>query len=144
MSRTDGMWKENQLALRQDGELTEAELTALIAQVEAEGMLRAPVGLKSQVMEKTKRMDVQLVVRTQKLPKRLSFFWYSVKITAAAAAAMFLVFAMPQNLGMPQVSAPPAMETEWETGPKKTLSQKMDEKAEEMAEQVSRLARRIK
>ena len=77
MSRTGRKQEQNQLVLGQDRELTEAELEALISQVEAEGMLRAPVGLKSRVMEKTRRMDVQMIVRTQELPKRLSDFCHS-------------------------------------------------------------------
>lgn len=143
MSRTGRKQEQNQLVLGQDRELTEAELEALISQVEAEGMLRAPVGLKSRVMEKTRRMDVQMIVRTQELPKRLSFFWYSVKITAAAAAAMFLIFAIPQDLGMPDLSTLPAMETEWDGGPRKTLAEKVDQKAAEVAEQVNKLARKL-
>lgn len=130
-------------ALPEDRELTEAELESLIAKVESEGLLRAPVGLKSQVMERTRRADVQLVVKTQKLSKQTRLFWYSAKITAAAAAAMFLIFAMPQDFEVPDAGAPAAVEMEWDAGPQKTLAEKVDQKAAEMARQVRSFARKL-
>ena len=141
MSRAD-MGRE-QPALIPNRELTEAELESLIAAVESQGLLHAPVGLKSQVMEKTRRMDVQLVVQTQRLSRQTRFFWYSAKITAAAAAAMFLIFAVPQDFEMPDRSEPVAVEMEWDGGPKKTLAEKVDQKAAEMARQVRSLARKL-
>ena len=56
---------------------------------------------------------------------------------------MFLIFAIPQDLGMPDLSTLPAMETEWDGGPRKTLAEKVDQKAAEVAEQVNKLARKL-
>ena len=119
--------------------LTEEELAALIAEVEATGMLRAPVDFKEHVLEKTKRADVQLIIRTQKMSRGMQLFGYSLKIGVAAAMALFFLFAAPQDISLPELS--PSRETSWESRHEETLAQRWDRSADEITKQISRLAK---
>ena len=131
---------ERKLPVRREEELSNAQLAALIAQVEQNGMLRAPVGMKQEILEKTRRADVQLVIRTQDMSRKLQVFFYGLKISMAAAIAMFLIFWMPLDSSIPDISQPAAIEMDWDEGPQKTLAQQVDEKAEELGQELSRAA----
>lgn len=132
---------ENRQLSRHKQGLTEKELHALIAEVEASGMLRPPVDFKQNVMEKTKRADVQLIVQTQKMNKGLQLFFYSLKIGMAAAMALFFLFWVPQDFSLPQMG--PSIETRREMEPKETMAEKWDRGTEEMAEQLKNFAEQL-
>ncbi|MCI8418370.1 MAG: hypothetical protein HFI33_12910 [Lachnospiraceae bacterium] len=132
---------EKGLLVGRERELSDIQLAALIAQVEQEGMLRAPVGMKQEILEKTRRADVQLVIRTQDMSKGLQVFFYGLKISMAAAMAMFILFWMPQDYSVPDMSQPPIIEMDWDEGPQKTLAQQMDEKANQIGQELSRVTR---
>ena len=119
--------------------MTEKELAALIAEVEAAGMLKAPVDFKENVLEKTKRADVQLIIRTQKMSRGMQLFGYSLKIGVAAAMALFFLFATPQDISLPKPD--PSREGGWESRHEETLAQQWDRSADEITKQISRLAK---
>ena len=87
------MWK---------GEMTEQELDAytkrLIQQVEAEGLLPAPVHMKQEILERSRSLDYQIRVQTRQIPKKLQFFYYSLKVGAAVVMALFLVTMVPREV----------------------------------------------
>lgn len=141
---------------------TEQMLQELIADVEENGMLHAPVEFKRHVMEKTRRPDVQLVVQTQKLSRGMELFFYSLKIGVAAVMALLFLLWMPQDLTASEFSLtaePPAMKrengltieqmtikqdntfsTERSAEPEKTLSEKMDQTVTEVTNRITKFA----
>lgn len=86
--------------------MTEKELEAyteqLIRQVEAEGLLPAPVHMKQEILERSQSLDYQIRVQTRQIPKKLQFFYYSLKVGAAVVMALFLVLMVPKE--MPDMS----------------------------------------
>lgn len=71
------------------GYLSEEELNALIRQVESQEMLRAPVHLKTEVMEQVRR--------EKRGAKKRQVFVYRAKVLAAMAAALTLLILMPDD-----------------------------------------------
>ena len=71
------------------GYLSEEELNALIVQVESQEMLRAPVHLKTEVMEQIRR--------ERRGAKKRQVFVYRAKVLAAMAAALTLLILMPDD-----------------------------------------------
>ena len=82
------MWKE-----KMTGQDLDAYTKRLIQQVEAEGLLPAPVHMKREILERSSSLDYQLRVQTRQIPKKLQFFCYSLKVGAAVVMALFLVTA---------------------------------------------------
>ena len=82
--------------------MTEQELNAytqeLIRQVEAEGLIPAPAHMKQEILGRSKSLDYQIRVQTRQIPKKLQFLCYSLKVGAAVALALFLVFMVPQEM----------------------------------------------
>lgn len=132
---------ENRKLLRNRQGLTDKELNALIAEVEASGMLRPPVDFKAHVMEKTKRADIQLVVQTQKMNKGLQLFFYSLKIGMAAAMALFFLFWMPQDFSLPQTES--SQEMNWDMEPRESMAERWDKGADKVAEQLKNFAEQL-
>ena len=87
--------------------MSEQELDAyterLIRQVEAQGLIPAPVHMKQEILERSRSLDYQLRVQTRQIPKKLQFLYYSLKVGAAVVMALFLVFMVPKE--MPQVNS---------------------------------------
>lgn len=87
--------------------MSEQELDAyterLIRQVEAQGLIPAPVHMKQEILERSRSLDYQLRVQTRQIPKKLQFLYYSLKVGAAVVMALFLVFMVPRE--MPQVNS---------------------------------------
>ena len=82
--------------------MTEKELEAyteqLIRQVEAEGLLPAPVHMKQEILERSQSLDYQIRVQTRQIPKKLQFLYYSLKVGAAVVMALFLVMMVPKEI----------------------------------------------
>lgn len=76
----------------------------LIRQVESEGLLKAPVHMKQEILERSRRVDYQMNVQTRKLSRNMQLFFYSLKVGTAVVAALFLLFTIPREL--PQVEVP--------------------------------------
>lgn len=74
---------------QKEGYFKDDELEALIAKVEADGILPAPVYLKERII---KSISVH-----KKRSANIILTLYSVKIAAAAAAALFLLIALPMG-----------------------------------------------
>ena len=70
----------------------------LIRQVEAEGLIQAPAHMRQEILERSKRMDYQLVVTTKKVSRQMQLFFYSLKVGAAVVTALFLLFMVPKEL----------------------------------------------
>lgn len=73
----------------------------LIRQVEAEGLLQAPVHMKQEILERSRRPDYQMTVQTRKISRNMQLFFYSLKVGTAVAAALIMLFMVPREL--PQV-----------------------------------------
>lgn len=88
--------------------MTEQELDAyterLIRQAEAEGLIPAPVHMKQEILERSRSLDYQIRIQTRQIPKKLQFFYYSLKVGAAVVMALFLVLMVPRE--MPDMSGP--------------------------------------
>ena len=83
------------------GYLTDEELNRLIDHVEQHEMLRAPSYLKAETMERLERaLELQSRPVLPRLPKTRNektreLFLYSLKVGAAAAAAIVMLFSVP-------------------------------------------------
>ena len=87
---------------RRMDKMSEQELEAyterLIRQVEAEGLISAPVHMKQEILERSRSLDYQLRVQTRQIPKKLQFLYYSLKVGAAVVMALFLVMMVPREM----------------------------------------------
>ena len=100
--------------------LTDDELDRLIADVECQGLLQSPSYLRNEVLAGTENS-------LQK--RKLQFYIYSVKVCAAAAAAIFVLFTIPAGqLTMPKQVADRQQET---------LLDKLGRQADVMCESVN-------
>ncbi len=71
-------------------QMTDYELACLIAETEAEGLLRAPDRMKSEIMEKSGRIQTRAVRQMTKASVRMELLLYGLKTAAAVATAIFL------------------------------------------------------
>ncbi len=70
----------------------------LIRQVEAEGLIQAPVHMKQEILERSRRVDYQVAVATRQVSKQMQLFFYSLKVGAAVVTAIFLLLMVPREL----------------------------------------------
>ncbi|MDO5345057.1 MAG: hypothetical protein Q4E91_04875 [Lachnospiraceae bacterium] len=91
--------------------LSDAELDALIRQVEKQEMLRAPSYLKNEILLSTRRETAAVDQRQEAFRKnryrngrqenlslekrKREFLFYSLRVSLAAAAAVVMLFALP-------------------------------------------------
>lgn len=79
--------KEN----RQYHTLTEEALENLIAQVEKDGLLRAPAHLKKDILQE--------IQEEKEKTKKKKLLLYQVKVASVMAAALLVLIFMPENMG---------------------------------------------
>ncbi len=87
---------------RRDYDELEKAMQNLIQEVEAEELLTAPVHMKQEILERSRRMDRPLTNQVRQTSKNLQLFFYSLKVGAAVAAALVLLFAVPQDFLLDQ------------------------------------------
>ena len=87
------MWKE-----KMTGQDLDAYTKWLIQQGGAEGLLPAPVHMKQEILERSRSLDYQIRVQTRQIPRKLQFFYYSLKVGAAVVMALFLVTMVPREM----------------------------------------------
>ena len=78
----------------------------LIREVEAEGLLRAPVHMKQEILERSRRMDYQLSVTTRQVSRQMQLLFYSLKVGAAVVTALFLLMLVPKELPKAEPMSP--------------------------------------
>ena len=100
----------------------------LIRQAEAEGLIKAPVHMKQEIMERSRRMDYQMAVTTRKVSKQMQLFFYSLKVGAAVVTALFLLFMVPKEI--PQ--AEPMVLKEAARQQEETLNRRLNNGMQEM------------
>ncbi|NDO51068.1 hypothetical protein FMM75_17205 [Lachnospiraceae bacterium MD335] len=71
-------------------QMTDYEMECLIAETQAEGLLQAPGRMKSEIMEKSGRIQTRAVRQMTRTSVRLELLLYGVKTAAAVATAIFL------------------------------------------------------
>lgn len=87
----------------------------LICRVETEGLITAPAHMKQEILERSRRMDVQLVVQSRRLSKKMQLFFYSLKVGAAVAMALFMLFLVPKELPRAELDTAAAWVSEQQT-----------------------------
>lgn len=115
--------------------LTEEELEAMIADVEAKSMLASPVYLKEQIMEEIrKETAVPLPHKEKPIRKKpnVRLLLYSAKIMAGAAAAVLCITVVPLDSGREMISLPD-----------RNMEMLMEEDAERYEEEKQRLMAEI-
>lgn len=136
--------------------LSEEELDSLIADVEKDGMVKAPVYLKQEILKKAVSDGKGKALSSEKkTAARIQLFVYSAKIIAAAAAAVYCLILMPTSLNRSTVSPEHSIreqrierdmaeyekenggETEGEVREKKSLTIFVNEKSNEWCEKVN-------
>ncbi|MCM1162319.1 MAG: hypothetical protein NC412_14020 [Roseburia sp.] len=95
-------------------EMSDEQLNAFITYIEENEMLKAPKNLKEKIIQESRNKEVQIqeprkitAPKTKKISAKAQFFLYSLKISAAVVAAVFLlafidtdttpVFSMPKQ-----------------------------------------------
>ena len=63
--------------------------------VEERELLHAPADLKASILEQSKRLDVQLIAGTNRVSKKLEFFFFSLKVGAAVLCSLTLLAIAP-------------------------------------------------
>lgn len=63
--------------------------------VETQGLLTAPANLKPSVLARTRQLDVQLIARSNRLSKKLTLWYYEVKVTLAVACCVGFIISAP-------------------------------------------------
>ena len=81
---------------RQD--MLDAYTLDLIWQVESEGLIKAPVHMKAEILERSQRPDYQIALQTRQISKKMQFFFYSLKVGAAVVTALLLLFMIPKEI----------------------------------------------
>lgn len=87
------------------GYLSDDELKKLIDSVESEPMLKPPRGFRDDVIEQIRRK--------RKSRKNMQLFSYSMKVFAATAAALAIVFTVPVG-SSPETGVIPERVQEWQ------------------------------
>lgn len=69
---------------------------------------QAPAYLAGQILERTRQMDIRASVALKKTPKRVQLALYSLKVSAAVAFSLVMLFAVTnfQNMGLTQPERP--------------------------------------
>lgn len=70
-------------------------LNAFADETERYYSISAPMGFSQAVLKKSHNLDVQVAVKTRQASKKLQLFTYSLKVGAAVAGALFLLFSLP-------------------------------------------------
>lgn len=63
--------------------------------VESRGLMEAPANLKSSVLARSKQPDVRLFSGSGRLNKRLTLWYYELKVSLAAACCVGLIISAP-------------------------------------------------
>ncbi len=63
--------------------------------IEALGLWKAPANFKSSVIERSRRFDIQAAMGSSLLSKKLALFSYGLKIAAATALSITLIWLTP-------------------------------------------------
>ena len=148
-----------------DLDVSDETLLVWAEDIETQNLLRVPAGFKAQVLERAKRAENKQTKKASKWDLGMQFFFYSLKIGAAAAMAVFLLLWMPQDLntleywqGKPKsaqewsVAQRNELQKQWEQKkarqqanrnmkPEETLAQKLDQKANEVSDQIWKLTK---
>lgn len=107
----------------------------LIRQVEAEGLIKAPAHMKQEILERSRRVDYQLAVTTKKASKQMQLFFYSLKVGAAVATALFLLFMVPKELPKTEPVAPKEAARQQE----ETLNRRINQGMQEMNQMLNEM-----
>lgn len=68
---------------------------ALADYIESAEYLTAPGHLKASILNRSQKLDVQLIAGSNHLSKRLQLFYYSLKVGTAVVCALTLLFMAP-------------------------------------------------
>ncbi len=63
--------------------------------IETQELITAPRHLKSDILERSRNLDVQLIAGTNHLSKRLQLFYFSLKVGAAVLCALTMLTILP-------------------------------------------------
>lgn len=110
-----------------DSKDLDAYTQAIIHQVEAEGLIRAPKHMKQEILQRSQRVDYQLAIQSREISKKMQFFFYSLKVGAAVVTALFMVFAIPKELPTAEGSVPEA--SSW--GQEESIGEKLNKGLQE-------------
>ena len=94
-------------------DISDYELLQFIQCVEENDMIKAPAQMKEEIIKTSKSPIIRIAVESKKVSKKVQFFWYSLKISAAVAIALTLLIfiSIPTNF-VPSVKTGP-VKKEW-------------------------------
>lgn len=72
-------------------DISDYELLQFIQCVEENDMIKAPAQMKEEIIKMSKSPIIRIAVESKKVSKKVQFFWYSLKISAAVAIALTLL-----------------------------------------------------
>ena len=72
-------------------DMSDYELLQFIQRVEENDMIKAPAQMKEEIIKMSKSPVIRIAVESKRVSKKVQFFWYSLKISAAVAIALTLL-----------------------------------------------------
>lgn len=105
--KMDMLTHRERQSMKGEGELTDVQLERLIREVEEAGLLQAPVRLKENVMRESGTLAVRTEKAVRKHTARMQLFFYSLKVSAAAAGAITLLMVVSLRMNVAEDTPPP-------------------------------------
>ena len=81
-----------------------------------------PAYLHEEILERSQGISMQAARTVYQTSRRMRLFWYSLKVGAAVAVSLLLLFASP----VAEERSLQIKESYWETSPSRELGEKMD------------------
>ena len=103
---------------------------AFAARLEQEGLMEAPKNLKESILLQSQSPVVSAEHTLYKTSKKLTLFYYSLKVSFAVLSALFFLFAGGFVLDLTKVSAPSSQRTEI------TWAQQLSEQSKNAGEKI--------
>lgn len=121
-------------------EMSDEQLNAFITYIEENEMLKAPKNLKEKIIQESRNKEVQIqepqkitAPKTKKISAKAQFFLYSLKISAAVAAAVFL-------LAFIDTDSTPAFSMPKQNMERKTIVSILNEKSNEWSGKLNQFS----
>lgn len=129
--------KEKQEMFIQEVTEEEVEFLKFIQDVEENYMLKAPRGLKENILRDSQRVRTQVVVQSRKMSARVQLFLYGMKISIAVVTALFLLSIVDMDVNLP------VPKDEGYRQPGKKITQTLQEQSNALSTTLNNLTKKL-
>lgn len=110
------------------------------ANVMEQSIQMPPAYLHEEILERSKKIDMQMAITVKKTSKRMRLFWYSLKIGFAVMASMMLLFA---TTSIQTTIIQPAQEISFEKTKGTSVTEKINERGYKITDSLNAFSRNI-